>query len=80
MKFLHCKFLIILYVSLDQRNLYSKIDAGEAFGAKLPSTRYNLVTFWQCLGERSTTKKIGPFSREKKIHAMLRQLSVIMYL
>ena len=44
MKFLYCKFLIILYVSLDQRNPYSKIDAGEAFGAKSLTTRYDVAT------------------------------------
>ena len=36
------------------------------FEAKSPSTSYNLATFWQHLGERST-KKIGPFSRDKEI-------------
>jgi hypothetical protein len=34
----------ILYGSLDQRNPYSIIDAGEVFGAKSPPTRYDLAT------------------------------------
>ena len=34
----------ILYGPLDQKNPYSIIDAGEAFGAKWSPTRYNVAT------------------------------------
>ena len=41
---LYIVFFYILYGSLDQRNPFSIIDAGEAFGAKSPPTRYNVNT------------------------------------
>ena len=34
----------ILYGSYDQRNPYSIIDAGEAFGVKSAPTRYDVST------------------------------------